>query len=348
MSPYMPILHPSYFLAFETLSVIAIAIILVREIWRKNYMRTWEVIACAVFGMILEIGDTSFYHSYSYSSQFILQIAGVPVAIGIGWAAIIYCAMLLSDQYDVPWGYRPLMDALTALTLDISMDIVAIRMGFWTWDIPLNHEWYGVPYENLAGWIFVTLSFSFLVRYIRRLNVKRLSTKALMLATPFLAYVGLLAQFSIFSVLAFIPYGINNWTAFVGTQRHSSALLNAPEASQWKLILLVVLIMQLVNLVVFAIASHRQRPNPKLDIISFGMLSSIHAFFLFALFQTGIYRQIPIAVLIGFVAFIVHCVVHVLPWFLSPARQIYAFETFRLRAVSKGERLHAHIVSAFK
>lgn len=329
--PSVPILHPTYYLAFETLAVIAFAIILARELSQKNYRHVWEVVACAVFGMILEVGNTSFDHTYSYSHQFIMQIAGVPVAIGLGWAAIIYCAMLLSDQYRVHWAYRPFMDALTALTLDISMDIIAIRMGFWTWVIPLDHEWYGVPYENLAGWIFVTLSFSFIVRFVRTLNIRRISTKALMIATPFLAYIGLIAQLTIFSILAFIPYGIDNWTAFIGPHRHESGVLYSPEVSQWKLILLVAMVVQIVNFTFYVIATNSRRPKPKLDIISFGMLSSIHLFFLFALFQTGIYRDIPIAIVIGFVAFAAHCFVHFLPWILSSSKEIYAFKALRDR-----------------
>ena len=344
----VPIPHPTYFLAFEILAVIAFAIILARELWQKNYGHVWEVVACAVFGMILEVGDSSFGHSYSYSHEFIMQIAGVPIAIGLGWAAIIYCAMLLSDQYRVHWTYRPFMDALTALSLDISMDIIAIRMGFWTWTIPLNQQWYGVPYSNLAGWIFVTLSFSFIVRYIRTLDYERFFTKVLMTMTPFLAFIGLIVQLMLFSIIAFIPYGIDNWSTLTGSHPRNSEHLISPEVTQWELIILVALVVQLVNLSIFVIATNRKTPIPRLDIISFGMLSGIHLFFLFALFQTGIYRAVPIAAVIGFVAFAAHCLVHFMPWILSANKEVYVFKAIRATALEKGEQLQANISAAFK
>lgn len=340
---------PSYFLVFEALSIVGIILILARELWQRNYGRAWEVVACAFFGMILEIGDTAFTHSYSYSNQFVMQVAGVPVAIGLGWAAIIYCAMLLSDQYNVHWTYRVCMDALTALTLDVAMDMVAIRMGFWTWSIPLDQQWYGVPYANFAGWIFVGLSFSFIARFIRTLNFKRLATKVLMLLTPILAYIGLLLQFVAFSIFSFLPYRINNWTAFIGQHHHDMQAFSSPAVTSWELILLVALIVQLANVTFFAIKASNKCPNPRLDIISFGMLSTIHLFFIFALFQTGMYRTIPIAIPISLAAFAVHCVVHFLPWILSGSpKRLYIFNALRQRAVGGSVQLQSNISAVFR
>jgi len=159
-------LHVDYFLIFEILGFISFLLIVAREIYLRNFSRLFEIVSCAIFGLILEIGDTYLAHTYSYNQSFLVKLAHVPVSIGLGWAVIIYCAMLLSDQYNIPWTLRPFMDALTALTLDLSMDVVAIRLGFWSWTIPLDKEWYGVPFENLVGWILVVLSFSFLIRFI--------------------------------------------------------------------------------------------------------------------------------------------------------------------------------------
>ena len=86
---------------------------------------------------------------------------------------IIYSAMLLSDQYRISWTIKPVFDAFTALVLDLSMDAIAIRLGFWNWGIPFNQEWYGVPFANLFGWIAVVFTFSFIIRFIRTLNPKR-------------------------------------------------------------------------------------------------------------------------------------------------------------------------------
>ncbi len=341
-------LHPTLYIIFEALSVAAFVLIIAREFYQKNYRRVWEVVACALFGIILEIGDTSFAHSYSYSTNFMLQIMNVPLAIGLGWAVIIYCAMLLSDQYDIPWVFRPFLDALTALTLDLSMDVIAIRLGFWQWLIPLNREWYGVPYENLAGWIFVVLSFSFLVRFIRTLNVERIGTKFLMFFTPIIAYVGLIAQLAVYGLLSVASYGINNWTMFIGfNYRPDLNLIYDPQVEQWKLIVLVVLVVELINLVAFAVISSRKEYPWHFDILSFGILSSVHLFFFVAIFVAGIYRELPIVVVLAVAMFLVHCALHFLPYLMNP-KGVYFFKKLRRTATGGSEHVRAMIDATFR
>jgi len=193
----------NYFVIFESIVTFAFILIVAREIYQRNFRRVFEIISCAIFGLILEIGNTYLAHTYSYSPNFLINLVNVPISVGLGWAVIIYCAMLLSDQYNIPWHLRPFMDAFTAIIVDLAMDAVAIRLGFWTWAIPLDKEWYGVPFENLVGWILVVLSFSFIVRFIRTLNYRRALTKILMIFTPVLAYVGLMLGLLIYSIIAF-------------------------------------------------------------------------------------------------------------------------------------------------
>lgn len=334
--------------AFEALAVVAFAAIIVREFYQKNYRRVWEIIACAIFGMILEIGDIFFAHSYSYGAGFLWQFMGVPVAIGLGWAVITYCAMLLSDQYDIPWGFRPFLDALTALTLDLAIDVVAIRIGFWQWTIPLTGEWYGVPYGNLAGWIFVVLTFSFLVRFVRTLNIERFWTKVLMFFVPVIAFAGLMAQLALYGLIAVIPYGINNWAAFSGfVYRPTMSISYTAEVEQWKLIILVATVVELINLVAFAIVTHRKHYTWHFDILSFGILSGIHLFFIVAIFTTGIWRDLPIVIPLSIIMFLIHCVLHFLPYLLNPKR-VYFFKKLKVVAEGGEGQVEAAIDAAFR
>jgi hypothetical protein len=305
--------------------------ILIREYFQKNILRIYEIISCAAFGLILEVGNTSLAHNYSYSSDFLVQIFGVPLAIGCGWAVIIYSAMLLSDQYNIPWFFRPFLDALTALVLDLSMDIVAIRLNFWHWAISLNEEWFGVPYENLAGWIFVVLSFSFLIRFIRTLNPKRFLTELLMLISPIISYMILGIGLALYGLLSVIPYGINNWTEFLGFnyQPNLNVIYN-PAVQQWKLIILVIIIVELVNLVLFAIIKYKKEYLWRFDLLSFSALSAIHVFFLAAIFSTGIYKELPVAAVIAVIALLIHFLLHFLPYALNP-KYVYIFKEIKTR-----------------
>ncbi len=238
----------NYFLIFESIVFFAFILITAREIYQKNFRRLFEIISCAVFGLILEVGNTYLAHTYSYNQNFLINLIHVPIAVGLGWAVIIYCAMLLSDQYNIPWHLRPFMDALTAIMVDLAMDVVAIRLGFWSWTIPLDKEWYGVPFENLVGWILVVLSFSFIMRFIRTLNYHRVLTKVLMIFSPVLSYIGLMFGLLIFSIIAILPYQINNWTTLVSFQYDPSLrILFNPQVELWKLILFTIIFTELVK-----------------------------------------------------------------------------------------------------
>jgi len=314
----IPSFHPTLFVIFEILGFVSFAAILLREIFKRNQLRIFEIISCAVFGMILEVGNTYIAHTYYYSNLFLVRFMDVPLAIGLWWAVIIYCSMLLSDQYNIPWRLRPAMDALVAVVLDISLDVVAIRLGFWYWSIPLTQEWYGVPYENLVGWILVVLSFSYLIRFIRTLNYKRFFTKLIMLLSPIFSYLGLLFGLTIFSLIAIFPYQVNNWTALLKfNYQPNLMILYQPEVQLWKGIVFVIILIELINVVIWSAVKYKKDYFKNFDPISFFILSILHLFFLFAVFSAGIYKEYPIFIFIGLTTFFIHCLIHFIPYLSS-------------------------------
>lgn len=320
---HMNSFHPNLFLAFEILGFLSYGIIVAREIYHKNWLRLWEIIACTLFGLILEIGNTYLAHSYFYSPNFLVQIFNVPLVIGFGWAVIIYCAMLLSDQYKVKWYLRPWLDALTVLSLDLSLDAIAIRLGFWRWLIPLNAEWYGVPFENLIGWILVALSFSFLIRFIRTLNTKRFLTKILMVLSPILSYVGLLFGLVIFSSVALVPYAISNWGLWLKfNYKGDIGLLYNPQVQLWKLIILVVVVVQLINVVAWIMVTYRRHYLQAWDLMAFMILSVMHLFFLVVLWISGLAKTEPILVALSLAMIMAHGLMHGLPHLIDK-RAVY-------------------------
>ncbi|MFA6601574.1 MAG: carotenoid biosynthesis protein [Candidatus Paceibacterota bacterium] len=338
----------SYFLIFETLGFVAFILIMAREIYQRNFIRIFELVSCAVFGMILEIGNTYLAHTYSYGADFLVNLARVPVAIGLGWAVIVYCVMLLSDQYRVPWALRPFMDALTAVILDLAIDPIAIRLGLWRWTIPLDQEWYGVPFENLVGWILVVLSFSFLMRFLRTLNYKRLYTRILMVLSPFLAYFGLMLGLALFSLIAILPYQINNWTILLQFQYSPDlAILSDPQIVFWKTILFVIIMIELVHIVVWSIVKYRRRFLRHFDLLSFLALAGIHLFFAMALFSSGLYRQMPFLVLISLGALSIHIILHLLPYLINP-KTLYFFRSIRNITEREEEKVYELIEDKFR
>lgn len=348
MQLYNIILGNNLYFIFELLGFFCFAIILLREILQKNKVRIIELFSCLAFGLILEIGNTYLAHTYSYSSSFLFQIYNVPIAIGFGWAVIIYCAMLLSDQYNIPWRIRPIMDALTALILDLSMDIVAIRLGFWKWSIPFDQEWYGVPFENLIGWIFVVFTFSYLMRFIRTLNWDRVRTKILILLSPFISYALLFLELAIFSIIVILPYQINNWTALLKFNYVPDLmLLYNPQVQLWKAIVLVVVLTLMVDIVIRTLAKQNRTYLYQFDLLSFLVLSLMHGFFFMAIFAAGIYKEMPILVVIGINVFLVHCLIHFLPYLINP-KTIYLFKETKKVINKRGRKIKGMIKESFK
>ncbi len=333
------------FLAFEVFGFIAFAAILAREIYQRNNLRVFEIISCAVFGIILEVGDIYLSKAYSYNSAFLVKVAGVPLVIGFGWAVIVYCAMLLSDQYHIPWTLRPFMDALTAVILDLAVDTVAIRLAYWKWSIPLDQEFYGVPLENLIGWALVVLAFSFVIRFIRTLNVKRTLTKILMILSPAIAYVLLIIGLFISHLVILLPYQINHWPAKIIFNSHLDlAVLYSPQVQIWKAAVFVILLVELVNIVVWAIVKNRRKYLWRFDLLSFIIMSSMYLFFFIATFAAGIDRQVPILVIISLISFFAYCLLHFLPYLLRPGT-VYFFKDVE-QVLKKEEKKVEKIIQA--
>ena len=338
--------HPNLYLAFELLGLLSFLAILGREVYQKNEFRVYEILSCLVFGMILEIGNTYLAHTYYYSPNFLITIFNVPLAIGLWWAIIVYCVMLLSDQYNLPWTLRPVMDALTALILDLSFDPVAIRVGFWHWIIPLNQEWFGVPYENLVGWVLVVLVFSFLIRFLRTLNVRRRLTQVLLALSPVLAYLGLMLCLTLFSFLTTLPYVINNWSVWLKfNYRPDFSVLYNPQVQQWKLIVLVVLVTEMVRAALAAMVKYRKKYTGHFDLLSFGILTGMHLFIITIIFTSGVYLELPFLIYLSCLMFAVHLLLHFLPHAFERPNLVYFFKRLEKR-LNHGERQVEKFVDA--
>jgi hypothetical protein len=168
---------------------------------RRGRLPFLELISAATFGILLEEGDQLVFETYHYSADWILAIDRAPVVIGLTWALIIAGAMRLTDALGVRRRYAPFVDAVLAISLDLAFDAIAIRMGLWTWrGIGPTDGWFGVPAGNFYSWLFVTLAFSSLTRWLRHAAVGRPQLEWLQLAVPLPAF-GLL-------LMAIVPFAV--------------------------------------------------------------------------------------------------------------------------------------------
>ena len=194
------IVNPLYILIEGTASIFFIGAALAAL--RRGRLPFLELISAAAFGILLEEGDQLVFRTYHYSGDWILTIDLAPVVIGLTWALIIAGAMRLTDALGVRRRYAPFVDAVLAISLDLAFDAIAIRMGLWTWrGIGSTDGWFGVPAGNFYSWLFVTLAFSSLTRWLRQAAADRPSFEWLQLAVPLPAFGILLAAIVPFAVL---------------------------------------------------------------------------------------------------------------------------------------------------
>ena len=161
-----------------------------------------ELISAAAFGLLLEEGDQLIFQTYHYSADWVLVLDRAPIVIGLTWALLIAGAMRITDALGVRRWAAPFIDAVLVIMLDLAIEAVAIRMGMWTWvGVDPDQGWFGVPAGNFYSWLFVTLGFSLVSRWLRDGAARWPSLEWLQLAVPIPAFAILITSIIPFAVI---------------------------------------------------------------------------------------------------------------------------------------------------
>lgn len=139
--------------------LLGLLVLCLRHAARRGPAIVWQLVAGVVFGLLLEWATLRQLHAYRYG-RFTLMLGQVPLMVGVAWGVIIYSARLFSDATSLPGWARPLLEGWLALTIDLAMDAVAIRLGMWDWGQGLQDQYFGVPYANFWAWFWVVFTFS--------------------------------------------------------------------------------------------------------------------------------------------------------------------------------------------
>jgi hypothetical protein len=200
-----------YFTIFELIIYIQLAIC-IRHAWNHRPANLLRLFFGVAFGILLEIATIRQLHAYTYG-QFWVMVLDVPLCIGVGWGCIIYSAMEFSDASSLPYWTRPVLDGLLAINIDLAMDAVAIRFGFWDWGPPLTaNHYFGVPYANFWAWFWVVLFFSL----GHRLLARRTDWVGKYLSAPMALLVGLVGVLGTNYLISFhIPFDYHWLTAAI-------------------------------------------------------------------------------------------------------------------------------------
>jgi hypothetical protein len=217
-------------------------ILLVRESWRGGGHWLSTLLVAMGFGFSIEMFFVTVYSGYSYGDFLIdLTIGGhnVPLWVAVGWGTIIYTAMKATDRMGLPWFQKPAMDALLAVSLDITLDPIAEALGWWYWT--REGQFFGVPFDNFIGWLMIVGLYSFYTRAGWELTKSKPKVQVLMPLAALVASALSVAGFQIVLEKALYPHLGEPYTFFgIATTLVAAALVplwkaTAGEKPQWYL-----------------------------------------------------------------------------------------------------------------
>lgn len=247
--------------------------------WKQSIRHVSYLIAGVLFGLLLEYINVISDMGYVYG-KFIVMFGtsplNIPLCVGIGWGIILYTARLFTDTFKLPLWASACLDVFLALSVDFSMDTIAYRLHMWTWDWkgtglnPLTAEWFGIPYANFSGWIYVVFFYSSFSRLLERwLTKNKKALKVKLAVIPLLSV--LLSQVALWVTM--VDFG--GWLRRQG-------VTDGVRLSCTLLILALVIILDW----------KRKKPTePAMPLIAWLVPAWFHVYFFAWLFLDGFYNE---------------------------------------------------------
>lgn len=276
------------FISFELLTILLFIACFWHALKQKSG-KGLELVFALIFGVFLEWMTIQQLEAYHYG-EFFLMLDGAPICIGLGWAVIIYSGMEFVSHLEMPDYARPFLVGFLALNMDLAMDVIAIRLGFWHWVIPLDWQWFGVPWGNFWAWYIVVVSYSGFLYWFRN-KLKQKDSIWLRKTYPLLALLG-----------AVVILAITN-NVFVNVFAKTELV------SAMSMLLLV-----MVGGVVIYVVKPVLKNDAYVDKVILAVPLTFHIFFTVFGFAGGFYAKLPILGVIGLSMFALGLGIHLWPW----------------------------------
>jgi hypothetical protein len=256
----------------------------------------WELFFSLFYGVLLEWMTLQQLEAYQYG-RFVFMFDGAPLSIGLGWAVIIYSGMEFVKYLDMPTYARPFLVGFLALNVDLAMDAIAIRMGFWNWIIPIDSEWFGVPWGNFWAWYIVVVSFSGLIYLFHAWG------------WPF--------DKNGFKRWGYVPLALIGSVMMVGLTNfvYASVFVRTELMGAFSMVILIWL-----GIVMVFSARPAIIPLKRLDWVVFAVPLGFHLYFNTMGFTQSFYAELPILAVIGLIMLASGLAVHLYPVFLKRGR----------------------------
>lgn len=124
------------------------------------------VVVAGLFPAVMDFLSSFVVHNYEYPGQSRVWVFSY---IFFGWMAVCGTCMLVAEgivarrgadmlSQSGLWWRVPLLSGVIAVGLDLFIDPIAVRIGYWVWLAP-GEVYYDIPLLNFVGW-FVLMSLA--------------------------------------------------------------------------------------------------------------------------------------------------------------------------------------------
>ena len=125
------------------------------------------------------------FGDYSYGTNLGPKLLGVSLVIGINWGVLALGSASLVQRFVNSLGLKIILSSLLMLGVDLLMEPVAIKSGFWSWG------GYDVPLYNYVCWFLVALFLQWVLFKLRKAETNKVYETLLILIVLFFSFLNL-------------------------------------------------------------------------------------------------------------------------------------------------------------
>ena len=148
-----------------TLIFSAILLLVNHRDWNRYFVI--YIMAICILGYLVELTGIEtgvVFGHYTYGETLGYKLYGVPLVIGLNWFLLIYSSGMVANLFKYGIFVKSLIGATMMVVIDLSLEPVAVSLGFWTWE---NNT---IPKQNYIAWFLISF---FMHIYFQKLSLKK-------------------------------------------------------------------------------------------------------------------------------------------------------------------------------
>ena len=198
--------YPITWLVTEIISVVLFVACLLHAMNQPNAKaRVLELLCFIIGAAIFEHAGVLLAKQYDYDQHRILMVGLVPLSTLMIEAAILYTGMIVFEHFDMPKWSAIWVVGLYASFQDMAIDPVYVHdrymfngvlSGQWNWHHGYANAFFGIPFFNFSGWLYMTGIYAAMI-YLGRWLYKKYHNDFVAIMYPVLSGLLLIIPFSL-------------------------------------------------------------------------------------------------------------------------------------------------------